>query len=122
MPTKKELGRALEQAREKYRFRNRTKFAAQMNVNESVIRDREKGRTAITISDVVDYANVIGVTPIELFADLMSYCDRNRWKQIAERLGCSVPMAKRKIKEACRVNNLSQEQVWSKYLQEQIRL
>lgn len=122
MPTKKELGKALSQVREKYGRRNRTRFAAEVGVNESVIYDREVGRTALSVADVIDYAKVLGVSPVAFLAEMLSNCDRDYWQDIAQQLECTIPMAKQRMSEAQQRYGLTHGQVWSKYLQEQIRL
>ena len=122
MPTKKELGKSLRQVREKYGQRNRTYFAAQLGLNDSLIYDRETGRTAIGITDLIDYAKVLGVSPVVLLAELLSNCDRDYWQDIAEQLDCTVPMAKQRLATAQKAHGLNHGQVWHMYLQEQIKL
>lgn len=123
MPTKRELGKALSTVRQQYSTdKNRAAFAAAVGVADSVIRDREKGRTALSIADVIDYAKVLELTPVEFLAELLSNCDRDYWKDIANKLNCTVPMAKQRLAVAQKQHNLTHGQVWAKYLEEQIRL
>ena len=122
MPTDKEIGKALKQTREKYSRDRRHLFAAKLGEGDWILRDRESGRVPLRVSEVIDYAKVLEVSPVVLFAELLSNCDREYWEDIAQQLECTIPMAKQRLSAAQKQHNLTHGQVWSKYLQEQIRL
>ena len=122
MPTDKEIGKALKQTREKYSRERRHLFAAKLGEGDWILRDRENGRVPLRVSEVIDYAKVLGVSPIALFAELLSNCDRDYWQDIAKQLDCTVPMAKQRLAEAQKQHNLTHGQVWRMYLERQIRL
>ena len=122
MPTQKELGQSLKKVRFQYGHQNRTKFAARLGVSDATIKDRELGRTAISLSDLIDYANTLGVPPVAFLADMLSHCDDNHWQGIATQLNCTVSMARRRLAEAQKRHGLTHGQAWNLYLQEQITL
>lgn len=122
MPTDKELGKALRQAREKYSNERRHLFAAKLGEGDWIVRDRESGRVPLRLADVIDYAKVLEVSPVVFLAELLSNCDRDHWKGIADKLGCTIPMAKQRLTAAQKAHGLTHGQVWQKYLEEQIRL
>ncbi|EKU98091.1 hypothetical protein Lepto7375DRAFT_7352 [Leptolyngbya sp. PCC 7375] len=120
--TKKQIGQGLKRCREKYCPQPRYMAAAIATVHPDTIRKRESGETAVTISDLLIYAEAWSVDPVALLAELLHQCDTERWEQIAQVLGCTIPMAKQRLAIAQQRYGLSHGQVWSKYLQEQIRL
>lgn len=122
MPTDKELGNALKQAREKYSQDRRHLFAAKLGEGDWILRDRENGRVPLRVNEIVDYAKVLGVSPIVFFAEILANCDRDYWQKIADELGCTEPMARQRLAMAQKAHGLTHGQVWTMYLQEQIKL
>lgn len=122
MPTDNEIGKALKQVREKYSRDRRHLFAAKLGEGDWILRDRESGRVPLRVNEVIDYAKALEVSPIALFAELLSNCDLEYWQKIAQQLDCTVPMAKQRLSSAQKRYGLSHGQVWAQYLQEQIRL
>ena len=96
--------------------------AAEIGMADTFLRDRESGRTDIKLVDLLMMAQAWNVDPVALLAELLHQCDAGRWEQIAQVLGCTIPMAKQRLAVAQQRYGLSHGQVWSKYLQEQIRL
>lgn len=96
--------------------------AAELGMADTFLRDRESGRTDIKLADLLLMANGWNIDPIVLLSELLNNCDLSYWEHIANRLGCTIPMAKQRLAAAQRQHNLTHGQVWAKYLQEQIRL
>ncbi|ESA38431.1 hypothetical protein N836_31315 [Leptolyngbya sp. Heron Island J] len=96
--------------------------AAELGMADTFLRDRESGRTDIKLVDLLMMAQSWGVDPVALFAELLHQCGVERWEQIAQALDCTIPMAKQRLAAAQQRYGLTHGQVWSKYLQEQIRL
>ncbi|MEM9808072.1 MAG: hypothetical protein AAF959_22630 [Cyanobacteria bacterium P01_D01_bin.56] len=97
-------------------------FAANMGEGDWIPRDLESGRTAIKMTDILQYAECMGVDPVAVFADVIHQCSMTYWEKIADRLGCTIPVAKERLAIAERQHQLTHGQVWGLYLQEQIRL
>ena len=96
--------------------------AAELGMADTFLRDRESGRTDIKLIDLLMMAQAWQIDPVVLFAEVLHHCDLNYWERIAERLDCTIPMAKQRLAIAQQKYNLTHGQVWQKYLEDQIRL
>ena len=86
------------------------------------LQERERGRTALKVGEVVDMATAWHVDPVALFAEILMQADDSYWREIAQRLDCTIPMAKRRVGAVAKQRGLTAGAVWRMYLQEQIRL
>ena len=120
--SKKQIGQGLKRCREKYCHDPRYKAAAIANAHPDTLRKRESGETAVSLSDLLTYAEAWEVDPVALLAELLHQCDASYWSKVAEQLNCTIPMAKQRVAIAQQKYGLTFGQVWSKYLEEQIRL
>lgn len=122
IPTDRQLGDGLKKAREKHCRDRRHVLAGKMGEGDWILRDRESGRVPLRVADILQYAKAMGVDPVAVFSDVLNQCCMTHWEKIADRLGCTIPMAKQRLETAEKQHQLSQGQVWAMYLQEQIRL
>lgn len=93
-----------------------------MGEGDWILRDRESGRVALGVAELIQYAEALGVDPVAMFADVLNQCSMTYWEKIADKLGCTIPMAKSRLAQAQKQHGLTHGQVWRQYLQEQIRL
>lgn len=93
-----------------------------MGEGDWILRDRESGRVPLRVADILQYAEAMGVDPVAVFCDILNQCSMTYWEKIADRLGCTIPMAKKRLDDAQRQHKVTHGQAWAMYLQEQIRL
>lgn len=95
---------------------------AQTHLTYDQLRNRESGRAALSIEDLVGLAHGWGRSPAELFCLLSEALDDNTYLPIAEKAGTTVDEAKRRFQAKQVQTGMQFEQLFLLVLRDQIKL
>lgn len=117
------LGKALRRVRSELGFGSAYDACiAQSCLTYDQYINRESGRAAISVEDVMGLADGWGRSPAELFCLLSEAMQENAFQPIADKLGVSTTEAQRRFKVKQTQSGLRFEQLFLLVLKDQIQL